>query len=215
MPILSAIFAYRRRSSGVDYTDISPESWIIIGIIVVTAILAIIGITIVNNMVTRRRLLKASQSAIRNYQLWRKDIAQNGGNIPPIKTDLLLDKDEQVFAYSVATLIEPRSVRHSTHTGVGTVIKGIAIGQGYSTSSASDEWKVIAGGVLYATNKRLIFDGDTNDRSIKIKDIISVQAAALSIDISTSRRQKSMVFQTCHAMIFRDVIKATRESIES
>jgi hypothetical protein len=210
--IASILFAYRRRHTADALASAPPEILIILGIIIITAIAAAIIIYTVNFFVRRHQLIKSSKAAIANYQQWYNAVRRNNFIIPAILTDLLTDPDEQVYAVSIATLIEPKSVRRSVHTGAGTHIGGIFIGRGYSTSVSDDQWRAITTGKLYLTNKRLVFDGETNDRHIKLKDITTANAAALSIDISTARRKTSLIFQTPHALIFGEAIRQLRSN---
>ena len=182
--------------------------------LIIFAGLAVIGLVIfLAKQIEAARERKASESRqVRNlelYRKWRKCVAENG--VDPVPVEIRLEKDESCYLNVGAILCEPRAVRQSVHTGGAVrVMKGVSIGRAYSTSESHDEWRRIASGRLYVTNKRILFDGDMQNRTVKMKDVVSVQHGNDYIAISSERRQKTMVFYGINGLIANDVINSLR-----
>jgi hypothetical protein len=144
------------------------------------------------------------------YQKWRKRVDANG--VGPVPVEIRLEKDESCYLKAGAILCEPRAIRQSVHTGGAVrVMKGVSIGRAYSTSESHEEWRRIASGCLYVTNKRILFDGDMQNRTVKMKDVVSVQRGNDYVAISSDRRQKTMVFCGINGLIANDIINSLLE----
>lgn len=87
------------------------------------------------------------------------------------------------------------------------IAKGITVGRGYSTSESHEEWRPISTGTLYITNKRIVFDGDMQDRSVGIDSLISVQVGDIQAAITSSSRQKTMVFDMLNGRVVGHAIE--------
>ena len=83
---------------------------------------------------------------------------------------------------------------------------------GSSHSESHDEWRELSSGVLYVTNRRIIFDGEKHNRTVKLSTIMSVQAEPLSIAVSTTNRQKTLLFTNVNGKIAQGVINIVRNS---
>ena len=175
--------------------------------IFIVPIVALLAFGITYAIVQRHRRKLMEQRAAEQYQKWRASM-ERLGELPPCNIGLRLMSDETGYLKARATLCETRSVRNSTHTGGAIrIAKGITIGRGYSSSESHEEWRAITPGVLYVTNKRIVFDGEMQNRTIKLKDLISVQTAITQVAISTSTRQKTMLFDNLNGQIVRDIIE--------
>ena len=155
---------------------------------------------------------KKDAVARENYKKWRIAVSQKG-SISCVPTSICLSAGERCYLVSTVTLCETRAVRNSTHTGGAVhLAKGLTVGQGYTTSESHDEWRAISHGKLYVTNTRILFDGDMQNRSIKMKDLLSVDAAPRQLAISTTTRKKTMVFKGINGQIARDIINILRRN---
>ena len=175
--------------------------------IFIVPIVALLAFGITYAIVQKRRRERIEKMANEQYSRWRAAMDQLD-ELPPRNIGLRLMDDEIGYLQVHATLCEPRSIRNSTHTGGAIrIAKGITIGRGYSSSESHEEWRQISPGMLYVTNKRIVFDGEMQNRTIKLKDLISVQTAITQVAISTSTRQKTMLFDNLNGQIVRDIIE--------
>ena len=166
----------------------------------------------VRKIKAEKRQRQIDQSHALYYDKWHKMVAMSG-QIAPVACDLILGKGEEcLWVEQQVTLYEVRAVRHSAHTfGSVPIGKGIRVGRGYSTSESSDEWRPIAEGVLYITNKKVYFDGDKQDRKIPISKISTIKADWSAVEISSETRQKSMVFFGVNGNVCREIVLCVSE----
>ena len=176
-------------------------------------IVALLGICQI--FVWRRRkredriLLAATEE---EYRRWRNDLAADK-KLSPIPTTLCLAEDEHCYYQTSATLIEPKSVRDTVHIGgAAHIAKGVAVGGGNSHSESHDEWRELSTGTLCVTNKRIIFDGDMHNRTVKLSSLISVCAEPRQVAVSTSGNKKTMLFSNLNGKIAGEVIRIVRNS---
>ena len=188
---------------------------IAIGFVPLCIILAIISYIVTNRRQKRQAAEEAYKLQTRlesEYKHWSMNVLSRNG-LRPIATDLCLQKGEQCFFANPAVLYEPRSTRKSTPLGAGVrVARGVVIGGGGTISQTHDEWRHLSSGIFYITNKRIFFDGDMHDRTIKMPALTSVQASLDEIAISSSTRQKTMVFSGLNARIARDTIRLIQKA---
>ena len=85
-------------------------------------------------------------------------------------------------------------------------MRGLGVFEGESRAESHDEWRRISTGVFYVTNKRIVFDGDTQSREIKLGNVISTNADYQSLSITSAKRQKPMKFCGLNGQIARDTI---------
>lgn len=128
-------------------------------------------------------------------------------NLPAIPTQILLKSGEEAFAQTESILSETRGVSYhkgSSSGGAVRLMKGVYVG-GSSRSGKSEtkqEIKEIDTGLLILTNKRLVFDGSNENRTILLERIISFEPHIDSIEISTENRTKSMRFTVPNSFIW-------------
>jgi hypothetical protein len=127
--------------------------------------------------------------------------------LPTVKTTIFLDEGESSFLDEPAQLSETRAVRQSTGSGVGfRVMKGVYVG-GYSGRSESHkEWRRLDRGRLILTNKKIIYNGSTENRILLLKDLISVNILSYGIELATQKRTKSSLFSVQNPYIWRAAI---------
>jgi hypothetical protein len=133
---------------------------------------------------------------------------RNADGIPAIETNLILGGDEHALLADQATLFESRA--HRVYGGAGTSIQGLRLGAGASESR--DSIRRIDDGTLTLTTSRLIFDGTRENRSIKLKDLLSVEVLLDAIEVSIEKRQKSVIFALPNPLIWGPVIKGAAKS---
>lgn len=204
------LFAASRRASGGDV----PVGVLLL---VVMVAVALFGVAYIIQSMENEKRRKRQEQIDRNnnvrYLQWQNTV-EHAGHIAPVPCSLMLKRGEQcLYVAHNVTLFEVRAVRNSTHT-FGSMPLGnsrIRIGRGYSTSSSSDEWKPIASGELYVTNKQVYFDGDKQDRKIPIGKVATIKADYSAVEISSETRQKSMVFMGCNGQIVRDIVQCVSQ----
>lgn len=121
----------------------------------------------------------------------------------PVESNIIPKKGEQVFWEEKSSLYEIRSVRQyqSGSTGV-RVFKGFYVGGSKGRSVSSYELTKLDDGVLSITNKRIIFNGQTIDRTITLDKVFSINRSLTEVEISVENRQKSMIFDVSNPFIF-------------
>ncbi len=128
--------------------------------------------------------------------------------LSPISTGLTLGKAEDAFMEDVCTLNETRSERQYESRGIGfRIAKGVYVGGTRGRSISTPRMTRIDSGRLTLTNKRLVFDGRTEDRIIPLTKIVSVNALMDAIEVSTEGRQRSMYFTVRDPLIWAALIR--------
>lgn len=191
--------ASRRHSS-------DPMETFIIAAIVVALFLVIVIFSFVKSCIENRQNAELDSTANLNYMKWRSKVNREGG-ISSRKVNITLSKGESCYQSFAATLYEPRAVRVSRHGGYGVrATRRIGIFEGESRSESHDEWRAICNGMLYITDKRIVFAGDMQNREIKLSELLSVDADSRSLIVRSSKRQKAMCFSGLNGQIARDTI---------
>lgn len=191
--------ASRRHSS-------DPMETFIIAAIVVALFLVIVIFSFVKSCIENRQNAELDSTANLNYMKWRSKVNREGG-ISSRKVNITLSKGESCYQSFAATLYEPRAVRVSRHGGYGVrATRRIGIFEGESRSESHDEWRAVCSGMLYITDKRIVFAGDMQNREIKLSELLSVDADSRSLVVRSSKRQKAMCFSGLNGQIARDTI---------
>jgi hypothetical protein len=130
------------------------------------------------------------------------------GGLPPISSHLFLKSGEQAFYSSSCNLWETRSVRNYQSGGAGfRIAKGIYVGGSKGKSVSNQELTRIDEGTLVVTNKRVVFDGATTDRTIILNKIMSLNKDSSAVELSIEGRQKSLYFEVGNAYILDAVLR--------
>lgn len=125
-----------------------------------------------------------------------------------ISSSLMLENDEKAFLEEKTTFAEPRAVRKNTGSGMGfRLMKGVYLG-GYSGKSESNqEWKAIDQGTVTITNKRIIFRGSKENKTITISKVISVNSTLDSIELTIEDKNKLVSFAVENPYIWATVVR--------
>ena len=121
-----------------------------------------------------------------------------------------LDKGEEGFYWDeTANLYELRAVRDGKVGGASfRIAKGVTIHSGGFRSESHDEWREIANGALYVTNKRIIFDGDKKNRVIKLSEVMSVDRGYRVAVVNSAKLQKPIALGSINGQMFADIVDA-------
>jgi hypothetical protein len=204
-------FAARRHTSDLDlYLSIATLAVILI---------ALAFCTIAQSIAHKKRqkaLAIRGDLMYHRYKDWLAAIKQNNGDIPTVELPIILQNGEEGLYQDSAVMLETRSGRTARHGGAAIRIsRGVTIGQGRTSSESHEEWRQISSGYLYITSQRLVFDGNTQSRNIKLSDIVSVNFDANNIQIATSKRQKTMIFTSVNGYITNAILKAAIQSAQN
>jgi hypothetical protein len=185
--------------------------WVYVAICIVLAIATMIYLAIrASTLEARKRELLWKQICDESDQFTLA--IQNAKALPIVSTHLLLPINEVAFYYGPSVLYETRAVRHYQSGSMGfRVAKGVYIGGSSGRSLSTQELTQIGTGTLTITNKRLIFDGTSADRAIPLAKIIACEVHRDSVEISSSNRQKSMLFEAKNPLILATVIRVCCE----
>lgn len=124
-----------------------------------------------------------------------------------VQTKIILKKGETAYYSEQSKLFETRAVRHYQSGSAGIrVMKGVYVGGSRGKSISNEEWKHIDDGTLIITNKRLVFDGFSQNRNFNLSRILSVSQGLDKIEVSIEGRQKSLVFDCSNSIICSTVI---------
>ena len=123
----------------------------------------------------------------RELKVFAEDVVRNGTIDQVADCPILLQADEAAVWSERTTLFEPRAVRRR--------INGV--------SRSFQRWEAISDGTLVLTTKRLVFDGDTVNRTIPFNKLLSSQSTPSGdeIHVASSSRQKEMAFSSRNSFL--------------
>jgi len=196
--VVLALAAKKKGELGLTF---DPMVWGILLLLVSPFLLYIlVGVL----MSTRKQRVAAAERALANKKEAAAYFDELSRGMGPIETSLILTAGEHALLSGSSVLCETRSYRR--YAGAGTRIRGIHVGGG--ASDLQQALRKIDTGTLTLTNKRLVFDGSTENRVFKLSDILSVEQLADAIEVSTQRRQKSMLFALDNPLIWAPMLQA-------
>lgn len=186
-------------------------SWSLLALILaplppLSVLVFIVGLVFYGNKVKRLKAEK-KQAMINEVNHYVEKI-KTDKEIPTITTSIMLQKNEYAFLEENTKLMETRAVRKTNGGGVGfRVAKGVYVG-GYSGQSEShQEWRAIDHGRIVLTNKKLIFLGGKENRTIPVEDIISVEPFTDGFQLAISSRQKANAFHVSNPFLWAILIQ--------
>lgn len=105
------------------------------------------------------------------------------------------------------SLYETRAVRVTDHMFASQSLgRGFRIGGGQAVSRSHQEWTPISSGELYITNRQICFHGDMQSRTIPFSKLTAALWDDDLIEVSSSSRQKTMVFRGLNGHMILDVL---------
>jgi hypothetical protein len=177
-----------------------------------TSLNILFGFAVVLAIVIAVRLVSSTRQRVQREDIFRVqkleamaflDRIEKTGKLPPPETNIIPQKGEVALLDEPSTFYESRSYR--VGGGAGTRIGGVYVGGGVSQSQ--QRLKQIDTGRLTLTNKRLIFDGSMENRTLRLPDIVSVERWQDAIEVSTQRRAKSQVFVVENPVLWATMVK--------
>jgi hypothetical protein len=105
-------------------------------------------------------------------------------------------------------LYETRAVRQyqAGHTGF-RVAKGVYVGGTSGRSISTQQWAKLDTGWVTITNKRLVFVGGKEDRTIPLSKVVSINSIPTGIVVSVEGRQKAIALEAANPLIATLVIR--------
>ncbi len=145
-----------------------------------------------------KREAAAAEIAKRNYDEALE--FRRRKQLPSIRVSLLLQASERGILEEASILSEARA---SQSFGGGAVeVEGMMVGG--LASAAVDQVEEIDSGTLVLTNRRLVFTGKMENRTLLIKDLLSVKHHASAIEISAAG--KSQYYTVRNPIIWHEAI---------
>jgi type II secretory pathway pseudopilin PulG len=176
-------------------------TWVVIAVVLVAVLIVVVASVSAAQRRARKEAMISQADAFLAGVRQRKALT-------PISTQLLLKKGEDAYLEAVCSLNETRAVRQYQSGGVGfRIAKGVYVGGGRGRSVSVPEMTRIDSGRLVLTNRRLIFDGSVNDRTVPLDKIVSVNNFIDAVEISVENRQKSMYFTVPNPLIWATAIR--------
>jgi hypothetical protein len=139
-------------------------------------------------------------------------VKQNRG-LTPCSSTILLKENERGFFDEATELFETRSVRQYSSGSAGMrVAKGLYIGGTKGKSVSTQEWTKLDTGRLTVTNKRIVFTGTKESRSLDLKKLVSVEPESFhTVLVSVENRQKPILFKYKNSLVLVTIIRLCAE----
>lgn len=139
-------------------------------------------------------------------------VLQYEKRLAPVGTQVLLKNGETAYYFGSGDLYEPRAVRHYESGSAGfRVAKGVYVGRTKGRSVTTQEWTTVDRGSVTVTNRRLIFHGGKEDRSIALDTILALNPGPNHLEISCEKRAKAMAMSADNPLILALVIRICRD----
>lgn len=130
---------------------------------------------------------------IDEFSVWAEDVSKNNNTLKTIDSlSVKCNAGEYVFFEEQSVLFEKRA----------RYIKGGL----YSKGCITHDFHPILRGVLIVTNKRILFTGEGETKTILISDIVSLKRFLDAVEIGVSSKTKNMRFSVANGLILWGVI---------
>ena len=185
--------------------------YILFAIVIVMVVGILIYVVVYGHQEAKAR----KQRLLDEVRKFYSDLESNQ-SLPVVPTNLMLDSGEVAFFSETTPLLETRAVRQSRSGHVGVrVAKGVYAGSSQGTSFSTQEWTQIDEGQLVVTNRRIVFQGGTTNRTFKFSRVLSIDYdlsdAKGIVLIAVEGRQKNMAFQAPNPAIFSAIIQLCKQ----
>ena len=168
------------------------------GLIILTVVVIIF--VAINNWRNRPELQLAEHKKIAENFI--RDFAAK--KLPPVRSSLILKPGERAyFSETNVNLYETRA--YSIGVGVGTRIGKIFLGS--HKSESRDGLKKVDEGWLTITNRRLVFSGRMQQRTLLINEIEDIVSHLDYFSISSEKRDKKLLFQVENPTLWQVLIR--------
>lgn len=131
--------------------------------------------------------------------------------LPQVSSSLFLASGEYAFLQEKTNLKETRAIRTSSGGFGGfRVAKGITVGGWSGSSESHREWRLLDSGELVLTNKKIVFRGGKENRTIPIDKVIGLEVYANGMEVAVEGRTKSIAFSVKNPYIWNIAISILR-----
>jgi hypothetical protein len=178
------------------------------GIIVFATVVFIVGGIIVVVLVVNDKQRRERRAFLfKQAREWVAGVQQNHA-LPVVRTNIILKPGESAFYSTPSTLYETRAVRtyQAAHTGF-RVAKGVYVGGTSGRSISTQQWARLDTGSLTISNKRLVFVGGKEGRTIPLSKVVSVENNLGEILIAVEGRQKAIALTVPNPLIASVIIR--------
>lgn len=140
--------------------------------------------------IDRPNITNISRSDFEKFQLYWK-IENN--EIPEIESDISLQKGEKLYEKRLVSWYETRKVMKRVDYGhLSTnikIVKGVnfRLGSIKARPITEDEMQEIDSGTVYLTNRRLLFIGQNNNKTINLSSVLKLNIFSNGIDIQKDK----------------------------
>lgn len=188
-----------------------PELWILSIVIILVGF----GLSSFYKKGLIKEREERKQELLNSAQIFLNGI-KDSRSFKSIETSLMLGKGEYAFLSESTILKEPRSVRKSSGSGSRfRIMKGVSVGSYSGTSESYKEWRELDSGQLILTSKRIIFDGEKENRALKLEKIISVERSIdniySTIELSVEGRANSIIFVVDNCFLWSSAIQILKQ----
>lgn len=143
---------------------------------------------------TARR--ERAESELRNARL--------AGEINPVEDALpvMLEKDETAYWCEPSALTETRTERSfAGFTTDWQALEAFSLGTVHAKEKTKDVWKQIDAGHLVVTDRRILFVGSAEQRTIPFDRVVSIQGSPEAIVVGASGLAKKMFFSSRNGLL--------------
>ena len=151
------------------------------------------------------------QAIKREAEAWLEQV-EAAGRLAVVPVSAMLKRGEEGHYEIQAKLFEPRATRHYVGSSKSVrIMKGISIRTSSGRSVSTQHWQQIDAGNLVVTNRRLLFDGSGEHRSIDIGKIDGIDAFGDGIRVTVSTRKKPFAFVVPQPLILATMLAALQD----
>ena len=197
--------------------------WLIIAItvalltqsILIGLLLFVVAAIVINwrkEMFKKLKLRNEHMESLRKEAKEYVDMIRNNKSLIAITSPIFLNPNEHLFLYEASEFSETRAIRHSTG-GFGSVrvAKRFSLGGWSGSSESSQEWRTLDTGKLFITDKKMLFMGAKENRTIPIEKIVAVDVFRDGFKISIDSRAKGAMFKVSNPYVWGVVINILKQ----
>ncbi|MEO5646451.1 MAG: hypothetical protein ABIO57_01620 [Candidatus Paceibacterota bacterium] len=131
------------------------------------------------------------------------EVIKENKSLEKVSSSAFLENGEYPFLEEHTALYETKSITESSGAGVRfRVMRGVSVGGYKGKSESHQEMRELDSGVVTLTNKKIIFRGSKENRTIQLKDIVGLKRYSDAIEIASTGRQKGSSFTVVNPYIW-------------